>query len=447
MATSTRKRFEPDNIKVLYDISVLGYGHNFHSGSARAGIYRVVENLAHQLALSDECDLMFCATESIEQLTNSKSYLASQAAIQDVPFPHRAQSNVHDALFKFESELSRTLHHHRLPQLTVFSLKVYRKLLQYLRRSLFLSPPPLISPVALSDANIFHSTYYPITAELRQARDVQKFLTIYDLIPVLYPEWFQFDGEHLVKKALRSLTPDDWIVTISQATKNDLCSYLADFDPSRVFVTHLAASDHFYPCLSTESVRGVKERYGIPDAPYILSVGTLEPRKNIDHTIRSFAKLLQQERINDLYLVLVGATGWFYDKIFEELSNQESLQDRVIVTGYVYDSDLAALYSGSIAFVYPSFYEGFGLPPLEAMQCGVPVITSNTSSLPEVVGDAGFMVSPTEIDELCQSMLKLYQDSSLRDEMSSKSLKQASKFSWAKCARETIDAYRTALHS
>jgi glycosyltransferase involved in cell wall biosynthesis len=165
------------------------------------------------------------------------------------------------------------------------------------------------------------------------------------------------------------------------------------------------------------------------------------------HTIRTFARMVDQQNIKDLSLVLVGTKGWLYDEIFEELSRNAALKDRIIVTGFAANEDLAALYSGAVAFVYPSLYEGFGLPPLEAMQCGVPVITSNTSSLPEVVGEAGIMVSPTDEDALCQSMLDIYNSDSLQQTMSLKSIEQAKKFSWEKCMRETIDAYKTALKS
>lgn len=178
-----------------------------------------------------------------------------------------------------------------------------------------------------------------------------------------------------------------------------------------------------------------------------MSLNTLEPRKNLGHLIQCFRKLVYQEKINDLYLVLAGGKGWLYNKLFEEIYRCEALKDRVIVTGYVADEDLAALYSDALAFVYTSFYEGFGLPPLEAMQCGVPVITSNTSSLPEVVGDAGIMVAPTDADMLCHSMLALYTKSSLREAMSLKSLERAKQFSWEKCTQETLAAYKFALNS
>jgi glycosyltransferase involved in cell wall biosynthesis len=226
-----------------------------------------------------------------------------------------------------------------------------------------------------------------------------------------------------------------------------LCNYLPNLDPSKIQVTHLAASDLFYPCSNIEKSSEVRSKYSIPDIPYILSLSTLEPRKNIVHTIRCFLNLIQQEKLSNLTLVLAGTKGWNYDSIFAEISDNSSLKDRVILTGFVADEDLASLYSSALAFVYPSFYEGFGLPPLEAMQCGVPVITSNTSSLPEVVGEAGIMLDPQDSDGLSQSILNLYSQPALRDTMAQQSLSQAQKFSWENCAKQTVAAYKSAISS
>ena len=198
---------------------------------------------------------------------------------------------------------------------------------------------------------------------------------------------------------------------------------------------------------NTEREQDVRERYGIPPgSPYLLSLSTLEPRKNLAHTIRSFAAIVQSNAAPGLHLVLAGGKGWLFDDIIYEIKLAgTAVRDRIILTGFVEDTDLAPLYSGATAFVFPSLYEGFGLPPLEAMQCGTPVITSNTSSLPEVVGDAGIMLDPKDQDGLCQAMLDVYNKPELRSQMSQKSLAQAAKFSWERCAEETISAYRTAI--
>lgn len=433
-------------MNVLYDISVLGTGYYYPR--ARTGVFRVVEHIAYGLASSEECDLSFCASESFQKLNESLDYLAFNSRFKEVPLSRTHLAKVKRSLYRklreFNTEISNL---HDKEKLRVLYLKILRKLLYYTDKVIESNSFPLISSRNLEQADIFHSPFYPIPEQLKQVKNKNTFLTVYDLIPIMFPQFFEFSEDHLLNKILESLDSESWAICISNSTKNDLCNKLPKIDPSRVFVTPLAASESFYPCNDSERISLVRKKYNIPDLPYILSLSTLEPRKNIDQTIRCFANLSQQENIEDLYLVLVGTKGWDYNKIFEEISNNSFLKDRIIVTGYVADEDLAALYSGAIAFVYPSFYEGFGLPPLEAMQCGVPVITSNTSSLPEVVGNAGIMVSPTDADALCQSILEVYNKPSLQKNMAMKSREQAKKFSWEKCTQQTIDAYKVALAS
>ena len=265
---------------------------------------------------------------------------------------------------------------------------------------------------------------------------------------MLYPQYF-FKFRHAFQsfqKALAALTYETNIICISQSTRNDLCNYAKTIDPGKVSVIPLAASGKFYQCTDRQTKTLLRLKYGIPsDAAYFLSVSTLESRKNIDLTIKSFVRILQEEKRKDLYLVLTGAKGWRYDQIFSAIDNADYFRNKIILTGYVPDEDLAPLYSGALAFVYPSFYEGFGLPPLEAMQCGTPVITSNTSSLPEVVGDAGIMLAPTDADGLCQAMLRVYTDSELRGAMKQKSLERAKLFSWQRYTNDLLAHYRKAL--
>jgi glycosyltransferase involved in cell wall biosynthesis len=235
------------------------------------------------------------------------------------------------------------------------------------------------------------------------------------------------------------------VLAISEHTKSDVCEYLG-IHPERVFVTPLAADRRvFYPCSDPERLEVIRTKYGIPPGPYLLSLNTLEPRKNLDHAIRAFSRVVHEERVRDLRFVLVGATGWRYETIFSSLAEAGLARAQIVFPGYVADEDLATLYSGALGFIYPSLYEGFGLPPLEAMQCGVPVVTSNTSSLPEVVGDAGIMLNPQDVSGLAQSMLDLYRDASLRERMRAKSIAQAQRFDWNRSVDATLAAYRTAL--
>jgi glycosyltransferase involved in cell wall biosynthesis len=215
-------------------------------------------------------------------------------------------------------------------------------------------------------------------------------------------------------------------------------------EPSKVVVTPLAASKSFFHVKDIYLIRDTLINHGIPpNRPYVLSLCTLEPRKNLTTVIRAFGNLVKQHLDLNLNLVLVGIQGWKNRSIFEEISKDPTLKSRIFFTGFVPDQDLSAIYSGATCFVYPSLYEGFGLPPLEAMQCGVPVITSNVSSLPEVVGDAGITVNPKDEDGLCQAIYRVVSDPSLGASLAAKSLERAQQFSWSRCAEQTIELYTT----
>lgn len=289
------------------------------------------------------------------------------------------------------------------------------------------------------NAEIFHSFYNPIDITISKYSNLKKVITIHDLIPVLFPE-LHFTSD-LIKKIVASIGKEDFAICVSENTKRDLLAYAPHLNSENVFVSLLAASDElFYVCNDEEKFRTVRKKYNIPEK-YFLSVGTLEPRKNVDHVIRTFLKIIKENNINDLSLVLVGAKGWDFDKIFDEYASAQELKDKIIITGRVPDEDLASLYSHANSFYYMSLYEGFGLPPLEAMQCGVATVTSNTSSLPEVVGDGGIMLDPKDEAALGKIMFNLYQDENLRQHYSEKGLQQSQQFSWEKSAERHVEIY------
>lgn len=421
-----------EQLKVMYDISVLGAATV--QNRSRTGIFRVVDSIAMGLVTAPDVDTIFCALESLYEC---EDYIRSAPQYADVAF---ASVPLSLTIGRKKDEIRKKARsaalHTKLP------LKAVAEFLNHAGRLAKRYEQPICASL-LRQCDVFHSPYLPIPQQVKDSPAIRRFLTVYDLIPLLHPEYFSFKQDHhMIKNVIDSIDSETWVLSISQATKDDLCSYRKDIDPARVVVTPLAASEMFYPNHDPEEQQRVRRKYNIPNGHYILSLSTLEPRKNIDHTIRCFAKLIQQEHIPDLSLVLVGTKGWNYDKIFDEVLSTPELKDHVIVTGYADDMDLSAIYSGALAFVYPSFYEGFGLPPLEAMQCGVPVITSNTSSLPEVIGDAGIMVSPTDADGLCHAMLTICRDDSLRQSLSAKALQRAGQFSWDSCLAKTIGAYR-----
>ncbi len=252
----------------------------------------------------------------------------------------------------------------------------------------------------------------------------------------MFPQHHLRSTRVLVGSGLRRAVHDaDIFLAISENTKKDLVR-LTGIASERVRVTPLAADPLFRP----SGDNGTLVRLGI-DRPYALYVGTLEPRKNVTVLLHAFAALEDKETL----LVLAGAKGWMYEQIFS-LVMELGLESRVKMLGYVENDDLPVLYTEAQVFVYPSLFEGFGLPVLEAMQCGAPVITTNVSSLPEVIGDAGIMLSPDDTTALTAALTRVLSEPELRQEMRGKSLARAALFSWRKTAEMTAEAYHHVSH-
>jgi glycosyltransferase involved in cell wall biosynthesis len=210
-------------------------------------------------------------------------------------------------------------------------------------------------------------------------------------------------------------------------------------------VIPLAAGAEFYEERNAERIAAVRAKYGVLPGPYILSLCTLGPRKNLAHLVRVFREWVRREPGMNANLVLAGGKGWEFEEILREVNEAGEVRGRIHCAGRIDDADLAALYGGAAMFVYPSLYEGFGLPALEAMQCGVPVIASNTSSLPEVVGAAGILVAPRDGAALQEAMRALLASPQRQEELRAKGLARAREFSWAKMMEQTVGAYRRAL--
>jgi glycosyltransferase involved in cell wall biosynthesis len=226
------------------------------------------------------------------------------------------------------------------------------------------------------------------------------------------------------------------IIAPSEWTRREIVEQLR-VSPEKIRVVYEAAREGMKPA-PPHLCQDVLDKYQIRH-PYLLYVGTIEPRKNLMTLIRAYDELLRTTTLRP-QLVLCGPRGWLCDEVFKLIEDLK-LQDQIRFTGYVDDADLPALYSSAEAFVYPSFYEGFGLPPLEAMACGAPVITSDVSSLPEVVGKAGLTHAPNDARALTEAMAKLLGDETTREHFRREGMKQAAKFSWERAARETQSIY------
>jgi glycosyltransferase involved in cell wall biosynthesis len=233
------------------------------------------------------------------------------------------------------------------------------------------------------------------------------------------------------------------IISLSEHGRRDIIETYG-ITAERVSAIPLAAPPNFAPVQDVRELQRVRHNYGI-DGDYILSVGSIQPRKNLARLVKAYARVRASLRGNKSEdklpkLVLVGKCGWLYDETLRALE-ETGVKNSAVLTGYVPQADLPALYSGALCFVYPSYFEGFGLPPLEAMKCGAPVIVGNKTSLPEVVGDAALAVDPFDVEAIASAMKKVIESPTLRNELSIKGQTRAEAFDWRETARKTLAIY------
>lgn len=278
---------------------------------------------------------------------------------------------------------------------------------------------------------VYHTQYFlPISCGSKTV------VTIHDISFLHYPECFSRKqlllNNYLIKEAAHK---SKYIITVSEFSKKDIVEKY-NIDPEKIFVTHLAANKNYKPVSDKRNMSDIIMKYNIK-SKYILTVGNLQPRKNLERLIRAFNQLQRQEWFKEYELVIVGKKDWQLDKLF---SNVE-MNRNIVLTGYVPDSDLSLLYNYCDTFVYPSIFEGFGLPVLEALQCGKAVLTSNSSSLPEVIGDAGILFDPFDIEDIATSIANVLKNKEYRSSLEDKAIIQASKFTWEETALKTVRVY------
>lgn len=410
-----------DKINIVYELSIVGDSHRDPTGRGKTGIYRVAVELLKQLYPQKNLCFFYsnyghpyseCVNNDIDQYLAENNFripaVISRSRIKFLPFRK-------EKLFKYIYKQ--------------FGVTNYKR---------------TFDKKELSQMDLYHSLFYPTHPILKKFPNIKKVITIHDMIPFLFPD-INSNG-FILQSIIEDIEQDGFAICVSENTKKDLLSFAKNMNPNRVFVSPIAASKElFYPCTNAEKFASIQQKYKLPKK-YFLGLSTLEPRKNIIHVIRCFVKMIKDNNITDLSLVLVGSKGWQYDEIFHEHENLEDMKDKIIFTGRIPDEDLANIYSHALAFYYLSIYEGFGLPPLEAMQCGVPVVVSNTSSLPEVVGDAGILLDPKDEMGLCQTMKNLYENNELRVELSQKGIRRADVFSWEKTANQHVEIYQKIMN-
>ncbi len=286
--------------------------------------------------------------------------------------------------------------------------------------------------------NIVHGTNYSVYP----CHKSRKVMNLYDLTFIKYPHFTNSVVETYTAKVKQCLEWTDLVLTISESSKQDIIKYL-QVDEKKVVVTPLASryhTDYFADGRIKELSKQIQYDFS---QPYLLFVSTIEPRKNIKGIISAFNYLKEKHKIPH-NLVMIGRKGWHYEPIFTAIE-KSPWKNKIHHLDYLSDELVALFYAKADVFVYPSHYEGFGLPVLEAMTIGTPVVTSNTSSLPEVAGDAALLINPDEPMQLAEAILKLITDSELRQEFIEKGKERAKTFSWERTATETLKAYRSII--
>ena len=269
--------------------------------------------------------------------------------------------------------------------------------------------------------------------------------TVHDMTHRLYPEYHERDNIRLAEEGMRYIAArGSALLAVSESTRGDLLSAFPALSGKVPVVYEAANADRFFPQKDATRWAVIRERYGIPDKPFLISLSTLEPRKNLRRVLDAFLVVAMEPGMEDLQLLICGRRGWKHDEI---LHPEHPASDRILFTGHVMDDDLPWLYSYAEALCYVALYEGFGLPPLEAMRCGTPVIFGNNSSLPEIVGDAGLAADAADVASIADCMRRIHAEEGLRSELVSRARAQALRFSWLKTAFQTLVHFETVIRN
>jgi glycosyltransferase involved in cell wall biosynthesis len=416
-----------NKLKLIYDVSPsqAGYDKNVW----RSGVFFTVLNILKELTKRNDVDLI---------LHCSKGSLADVKQVLNKEIPGiNFQFLIKNKLFEFYNRLKdirRDASRNR-DCLKKISLQLLVMLLSPINK--------LITSFELKRTTKGYDAFLSPAYLISDAVTARKYVILHDLIPMLLPEYqYNWKRGKWQYDLCVTLNHDDYYFTNSENTRKDFLKYYPQIDPEKIRTTLLACGDHFKPNMS--NIEDVKEKYGIPkDKKYVFSLCSLEPRKNLQRSVATFAEFLKKNEVKDMIFVLGGGHyDSFIKKLEADVENFGEYKNKIVKIGYVDDEDLSALYSGAEWFTYTSMYEGFGLPALEAMSCGCPVIASNNSSLPEVVGDAGILIDWDSDEQHVEAYEKYYFNPQLRETNREKGLARAKEFSWAKCVNTMVEAMK-----
>lgn len=408
--------------KILFDASVLKHG--LESNCNRSGIYFVAYNLLKQ----------FCKNQELEVtlfFKHNRYYYAYKQLRDKNVIPSNCKFKKKCAFFVDIIYACKQGNDNLLKKIGRFISARFFNLYDFYHTHI----PP-------QGYDIYFSPVDYIPNCIQRCKSIKRYHLVHDLIPIILPDFCTNDSKKWGKKFLKETNNNTTYFTVSSNTKRDLIQH-TNIKEENILVTLLGANENFYPIKDENTTLKIKQKYKIPiDKLYIFSFCTLEPRKNLIFALHNFINFIKQHNINNLVMVLGGAIRNDFKHIIENFMKEYSnYSDKIIITGYVADEDVKILYSNALCFVYPSLYEGFGMPILEAMQCGCPVICSNTSSMPEVIGNAGILINPKSDNDIIAAYTKYYFDNEFRTDCIQKGLKRAKTFSWEKCANIMLNKF------
>lgn len=396
-------------MKILYDATELSY--YFEKNGHRAGVFFVALNIFRELKRRNT-ELVFCC--NFKRYFFLKDVMSKVEEFQGIRLlEEKSLLNLLFAKLNYAFKDSP-----RKLQYAILSISRYYENLFYKKSSK--------NADLLTEYDVYFSPFNSPSKEIMMADNIKRFRMLHDVIPIMENKNNALKNRRLWSYSIyASINKKDFYVTNSENTRNDVLKYFPEVPKDNIRTTYLGADDNFIPCKTQEHLK------------YVFSLCTLGKRKNLIFAIKNFFEFINRYKIDDLYLVLGGGIWAKFEKeLYQAIGEFD--KSKIIFKGYVKDEELPILYSNALMFIYPSLYEGFGLPILEAMKCGCPVITSNTSSLPEVIGNAGIQINPQNDVELIEAYRKMYFDTFFRELCAERGLIRAKNFTWEKCVSELL---------
>lgn len=418
-------------MNIIFDATVIA--NFFEKNSSRSGIFFVAKNILDGLLIRPDVHILFYfSSGNIEN-----SIRVHEELYPDVPCVQNLKK--YNWLIRLKKKL---LIFYKKLQFTCFIKKVPALGICVLDRILKNTLEQDCDYNLMRVSNCFVSPFYKVPKVIRKYEKIRSFIFIYDAIPMISSNW---NGSLFVKEVCETVKESDVFFYISENTQYDIERLFPIMRKCESQIIYPAASKSFAKKRDNLLIANVKEKYKIPqNKKYVFSLCTIEPRKNLIRAVRCFISFVEKYNIDDLVWVMGG--GHWESFIKELKKNSVSWNPKYIIqAGYIDDEDLPVLYSNAEWFVYTSQYEGFGLPPLEAMQCGCPVITSNNSSLPEVVGDAGIMIDWDSDEQHVEAYEQYYFNEELRKENSRKGLERSKQFSWGNAVDMIVNAIKKSV--